>query len=85
MSKLVGKGFDGASNMAGHISGVSTRLKDLYPNARYLTHCRNHVLNLVVSCNAVPDIRSFMDTLKSLTLFFKYFVNTCSHQLKKTC
>ena len=74
MSKLVGKGFDGASTMSGHVSGVSTRLKELYPNARYLTHCRNHALNLVVvaSCNNVPDIRSFMDTFKSLTLFFKY-------------
>ena len=74
MSKLVGKGFDGAATMAGHVSGVSTRLKDLYPNARYLTHCRNHALDIVVvaSCNAVPDIRNFMDTLKSLTLFFKY-------------
>ena len=72
MSKLVGKGFDGAATMAGHVSGVSTRLKDLYPNARYLTHCRNHALNLVVvaSCNAVPDIRNFMDTLKSLIYSF---------------
>ncbi len=46
MEKLVGKGFDGAANMCGRLSGVSTRLKQLYPNAKYLTHCRNHALNL---------------------------------------
>lgn len=58
MSKLVGKGFDGAANMSGHVSGVSVRLEELYPNAKYFTHCRNHALNLaiVASCNQVPDI-----------------------------
>ena len=72
MTKLVGKGFDGASNMCGHISGVSARLQQLYPNAKYLTHCRNHALNLVIvaSCKSVPDIRNFMTTFKELTLFF---------------
>ena len=74
MARLVGKGFDGASNMSGHVSGVSARLKELHPNAKYLTHCRNHALNLVIvaSCNNVPDVRNFMDTLKALTLFFNY-------------
>ena len=74
MARLVGMGFDGASNMTGHVSGLSTRLKELYLNAKYLTHCRNHALNLVIvaSCNEVPDVRKFMDTLKALTLFFKY-------------
>ena len=76
MAQLVGKGFDGAATMSGHVSGVSTRLQNLYPNAKYLTHCRNHALNLVViaGCNNVPDVRNFMQTLtfKELTLFFKY-------------
>ena len=27
MARLVGKGFDGASNMSGHVSGVFARLK----------------------------------------------------------
>lgn len=72
LSKLIGKGFDGASNMSGHVSGVSTRLQQLYPKAKYYTHCRNHALNLVIvaSCKAVTDIRRFMETLKELTLFF---------------
>ena len=74
VTKLIGKGFDGASTMSGHISGVSARLQQLYPKAKYFTHCRNHALNLVIvaSCKAVPDIRNFMDTLKELTLFFSY-------------
>ena len=58
MARLVGKGFDGASNMSGHVSGVSARLQALYPNARYLTHCHNHALHLVniSSCDSVPDV-----------------------------
>ena len=74
MEKLVGKGFDGASNMSGHVSGVSVRLTQLYPKAKYFTHCRNHALNLAVvaSCNQVPDIRNFMNAFKELTLFFSY-------------
>ena len=59
-------------NMSGHVSGVSARLEQLYPNARYFSHCRNHALNLVIvaSCNAVMDIRNFMTGFKELTLFF---------------
>lgn len=74
MDRLVGKGFDGASTMSGHVSGVSARLQDLYPKAKYFTHCRNHALNLVLiaGCNNVPVIRNFMQTFKELTLFFKF-------------
>lgn len=74
MDRLVGKGFDGASIMSGHVSGVSARLQDLYPKAKYFTHCRNHALNLVLiaGCNNVPDIRNFLQSFKELTLFFKY-------------
>ena len=62
MARLVGKEFDGASNMSGHVSGVSAQLKELHPNGRYLTYCRNHVLNLVnvASCNSVPDVRKIV-------------------------
>lgn len=74
MAHLVGKGFDGAATMSGCVSGVSARLQQLHPNAKYFTHCRNHALNLVIvaSCQSVPDVRNFMNTLKELTLFFKY-------------
>ena len=39
MTWLAGKGFDGAFNMSGYISGVSARQEQLYPNAKYFTHC----------------------------------------------
>lgn len=67
MSKLIGKAFDGAASMGGHVSGVSVRLEELYPKAKYSTHCRNHALNLaiVASFSQVPDIRNFMDALKT--------------------
>ena len=74
MARLAGKGFDGASTMCRHVSGVSARLQQLYPNAKYFTHCRNHALNLVlvVGCNNIPDVRNFMDGFKELTFFFHY-------------
>ena len=46
--KLVGKGFDGAATMSGHVSGISTQLKELYPNAKNFSHCCNHALNIVL-------------------------------------
>lgn len=66
LDKLVGKGFDGASTMSGHVSGVSARLQQLHPNAKYFTHCHNHALDLVViaGCNNVPDVHNFMSTFK---------------------
>ena len=62
VSKLRGKGFDGASTMSGHVSGVTTRIQQALPQAKYFTHCRNHCLNLVVvnSCKDVPEVRNFM-------------------------
>ncbi|GFR04570.1 repressor of the inhibitor of the protein kinase [Trichonephila clavata] len=38
MTKCVGQGYDGAANMAGHLSGVQTRIRENYPKARYI-HC----------------------------------------------
>ena len=74
VGRLVGKGFDEASTMSRHVSGVSARLQQLYPNAKYFTHCCNHILILVIvaSCHSVSDVQNFMETLKELTLFLKY-------------
>ena len=65
MSKLRGKGFDGASTMSGAISGAQTRIQEMYPKAKYFTHCSSQCLNLVIlaSCNNVVDIRNFMTSL----------------------
>lgn len=71
LGKWRGKGFDGASNMSGAISGVQERITKLFPKAKYFTHCSNHRLNLVVvaTCRDVPIIRNFMDTFQQLSLF----------------
>jgi hypothetical protein len=69
-----GKGFDGASTMSGHVSGVQTRITRMFPKARYFTHCANHCLNLVIvaSCNKVPEVKKFMGMFKQLTWFFSH-------------
>ena len=61
LGKLRGKGFDGASAMSGHISGVTKRILQALPQAKYFTHCRNHCLNLVLvnSCKDVPEVRNY--------------------------
>lgn len=71
LSKLRGKGFDGASVMSGHVSGVTTRIQQALPKAKYFTHCRSHCLNLVIvsSCNNVPEVKNFMDAFRKLSVF----------------
>ena len=41
------QGYDGASNMSGHLTGLAARVKEISPLAIYV-HCCNHKLNLVV-------------------------------------
>ena len=43
LQKLVGQGYDGASTMAGHVSGVQKRICDKYPQAIF-EHCAAHCL-----------------------------------------
>lgn len=79
LSKWRGKGFDGAPVMAGVVNGVSQRIQQALPLAKYFTHCRNHCLHLVVvnSCHQVPVIRNFMSAFKDLS----FFINN-SHKRK---
>lgn len=67
---IVSQGYDGASVMSGHCSGVQTRLKEFAPHAIYI-HCLAHVLNLVLvdSVKAVPDATQFFALLESLYVF----------------
>ena len=66
----VSQGYDGASVMSGHCSGVQTRFKEFAPHAIYI-HCHAHVLNLVLvdSVKAVPDATQFFALLESLYVF----------------
>lgn len=50
-NKMVSQGYDGASVMSGHHSGVQARVREFAPYAAYI-HCHAHVLNLVL-VNAV--------------------------------
>jgi len=45
--KIIAQSYDGASVMSGHLHGIQSKIKDLYPCAIY-THCMAHRLNLVV-------------------------------------
>ena len=70
ISNLRGQGYDGASVMAGRVTGVSKHILDKQLRASY-HHCRAHNLNLVISssCKQVPDIRNLFDSIGTLTWF----------------
>ena len=72
LKRLRGKGFDGASTMSGHISGVQARISEKLPRAKYFTHCSSHCLNLVVvQCCKVQMVRNFIDSLQRLSVFIR--------------
>ena len=61
------QGYDGASVMSGHVSGVQTRIRQVNPNAVYV-HCRPDVLNLcIVHASKLPLVRNIMDTVQEVT------------------
>ena len=65
-----GQAYDGASNMAGHLAGVATRLQMEEPKAHYV-HCLAHSLNLCLQecsakCSTVRDVLSFTHELINL-------------------
>ena len=49
------QGYDGASVMSGHVSGVQTQILQVYPNDVYV-HCRPHVLNLCIVHASKPPL-----------------------------
>jgi len=64
ISNLRGQGYDGASVMAGSISGVATRIMKLEKRAVYI-HCCAHSLNLALqdatrSCTVIRDTLDFV-------------------------
>ena len=76
ISNLGGQGYDGASVMAGKVSGVSTQILKKQPKALYC-HCRGHNLNLVISstCSKVPEIRNSFGFVGTLTWFWEQVPN----------
>jgi len=56
--------------MAGCISGVQKRIKDMYPRA-YFFHCASHRLNLVINdLNVLPEVRNCISKIKDTITFF---------------
>ena len=72
LSELRGQGYDGASRLSGHKSGVQARIREKQPKEVF-THCASHSLNLVIvkSCS-VTEIRNCTDSIKSITIWVKY-------------
>ena len=63
-------GYDGASVMSGHCSGVQAQVQEVAPQAIYI-HCNPHCLNLALldSVEAVCDASEFFALLETLYVF----------------
>ena len=70
IGNLRGQGYDGAGNMAGKRSRVSSRILKWNDKALYV-HCFNHRFDLVIaiSCN-IQKVRNLMGIVKELSYFF---------------
>ena len=65
-----GQAYDGASVMAGHVSGVQARIKEIEPKAHF-THCYGHALNLaIVGACSNTYVRNMFNILDKLHSFF---------------
>lgn len=67
---IVSQGYDGASVMSGHCTGVQPRIKEVAPHATYV-HCNAHCLNLVLvdSTKKVSYASEFFSLLETLYVF----------------
>ena len=59
-SKIVSQGYDGASVMSGHCTGMQQHIKHVAPQALYV-HCYAHCLNLVLvdTAKTIPQASEF--------------------------
>lgn len=67
-----GQCFDGASNMAGTLSGLQRRISDIQPKAVHM-HCMNHCLSLSFqdAIAAISQCRDAMNQVKDLVNFVR--------------
>ena len=71
LRKLVGQSYDGASTVAGHVSGVQKRIRKKYPPAIFV-HCAAQFLNLVINDQSrVSIVRSTCDIIRETIRFFR--------------
>ena len=73
IGNLSGQGYDGAGNMAGKKSDVSSRIFKLNDKALYV-HCFNYRFNLVIdkSCN-IHKVKNLMGVIREISYFFQSF------------
>jgi len=70
ITNCVGQGYEGASTMSGHVSGVHVRIREQAPFAVYV-HCASHCLNLVLNHSSqTPLIRRMFTILSDVINFF---------------
>lgn len=65
MDNLRGQGYDGTSNMSGHMGGLQALIKVHSKYAHYV-HCYGHKLNLVVdgAIKGLPAFYEFVETIR---------------------
>lgn len=72
IEKLRGQCYDGASNVAGNLSGLQTRIREIEKRALFV-HCKSHNLNLCVqdALELVFVARKFIGLVKDLINFVR--------------
>ena len=71
LSHCRGQCYDGAGNMAGKFSGLSSRIIALNPLALY-THCSSHRVNLCLASSCqIQSVRTMMGNVTKISNFFK--------------
>jgi len=79
LQNCVGQGYDGASVVAGHLSGANVLIRDTYaPRAKYI-NCFNHRLNLVL-VDVVKSLSRCAETLGLLQSFYVFLSASSVHQ-----
>ena len=63
LNKVRGQCYDGAANMAGSKSGVTTQIRSEEPRAVF-THCYGHALSLAFG-DAIKHCKILRDTLET--------------------
>ena len=71
LSRCRGQCYDGAANISGKRSGVSTQIQMEEPRAVYL-HCMGHSLNLAVEDTCRSIMSDTFDTVLELSKTLKY-------------
>jgi hypothetical protein len=72
VKNLRGQGYDGASVMAGHSTGVAKRITDVESRATFV-HCNAHCMSLAVQETArqVPLLRDTIEFVKDVVNFIR--------------